>query len=181
VSNARSAESPGPNWSALDERFRGPLVAYFSRRVGSQAEAEDLTQEVLLRLMRQADQPRDEATQAYVFVTAANLLKDRARQAGRHGQKYHHPLEEFDEAETIPGALVEDRTPERVLRGEEALAALLTALEDLSERTRDIFILSRIEHVQQRDIAALFGISVSAVEKHVMKALSHIGRRLAQP
>ena len=53
-------------------------------------------------------------------------------------------------------------------------------MEGLSERTRDIFILARIEHMHQRDIAKLFGISVSAVEKHVMKALSQIGKRLVR-
>jgi RNA polymerase sigma factor (sigma-70 family) len=163
-------------WNELDTRFRGPLLAYFLRRVRDRSEAEDLTQEVFVRLARQSEPP--ESVQAYVFVTAANLLKDRAR---LQSTQAHRSLDDIvTEASSAPG-LVEDRNPERVLAGKETLREFVSALEALSERTRDIFILSRIEHMHQCDIAKLFGISVSAVEKHVMKALNHLGARLAPP
>lgn len=178
----RSHETEGSNevWSELDSRFRAPLFAYFSRRVKDRCEAEDLTQEVFVRLVRQAKQPRREAIQAYVFVTAANLLKDRARQRISHRTDAHRSLDEVSESSPAALALVEDRDPERVLNGKDTLREFVGALEELSERTRDIFILSRIEHMHQGAIAKLFGISVSAVEKHVMKALSHLGARLAR-
>lgn len=166
-------------WNELDTRFRGPLLAYFLRRVRDRSEAEDLTQEVFVRLARQSEPP--ESVQAYVFVTAANLLKDRARLQSTHRTQAHRSLDDIvTEASSAPG-LVEDRNPERVLAGKETLREFVSALEALSERTRDIFILSRIEHMHQCDIAKLFGISVSAVEKHVMKALNHLGARLAPP
>lgn len=168
-------------WSDLDSRFRMPLLAYFSRKVQDRSEAEDLTQEVFLRLMRQARRPRDETVQAYVFVTAANLLKDRARQRVWHRTQAHCSFDEVSETSAAAFALVEDRDPERVLIGKDTLREFVSALENLSERTRDIFILSRIEHMHQDAIAKLFGISVSAVEKHVMKALNHLGARLAPP
>jgi DNA-directed RNA polymerase specialized sigma24 family protein len=50
-------------------------------------------------------------------------------------------------------------------------------LAELSQRTRDIFLLSRIELVPNRDIAVRHGISISAVEKHVIKAIAHISRK----
>lgn len=168
-------------WGELDSRFRAPLLAYFTRRVQDRSEAEDLTQEVFLRLMRQAQQPRHEAVQAYVFVTAANLLKDRARLRVTHRAQAHRSLDEVVETSAVASALVEDRDPERVLTGKDTLREFVSALNELSERTRDIFILSRIEHMHQGNIAKLFGISVSAVEKHVMKALNHLGVRLAPP
>lgn len=170
-----------PLWGELDSRFRAPLLAYFTRRVQDRSEAEDLTQEVFVRLMRQAQQPRREAVQAYVFVTAANLLKDRARLRVTHRTQAHRSLDEIAETSAAAHALVEDRNPERVLTGKDTLREFVSALKELSERTRDIFILSRIEHMHQGDIAKLFGISVSAVEKHVMKALNHLGARLAPP
>jgi len=165
----------------LDARFRVPLLAYFRRRVESLAEAEDLTQEVFIRLMRQAVPPAGESVQAYIFVSAANLLKDRGRVHLTHNLKTHRSLDEVRDGASLPAALVENRTPERVLRARQTLEEFLSALQDLNERSRDIFILSRIERMHQREIAKLFGISVSAVEKHMIRALEHIATRLTQP
>ncbi|MDE2306564.1 MAG: sigma-70 region 4 domain-containing protein, partial [Gammaproteobacteria bacterium] len=45
------------------------------------------------------------------------------------------------------------------------------------DRTRDIFVLFRLEHMKQKDIAALYGIAQSTVEKHVMRAVMHLATR----
>jgi RNA polymerase sigma-70 factor (ECF subfamily) len=179
VSTYRRPETAeAQQWTELDNRFRGALQAYFLRRVGDRCEAEDLTQEVFARLSRQSQQP--EAMQAYLFVTAANLLKDRARSRATRHANAHQSLETVLPKPDFPGNLVEDRDPERVLAGKDTLRELIAGLDALSERTRDIFILARVEHMSQNDIAKLFGISVSAVEKHIVKALNHLGARLAR-
>ena len=165
-------------WTALDNRYRGPLLAYFLRRVRDRNEAEDLTQEVFARLSRQSQQP--EAVQAYLFVTAANLLKDRARLRVTRYAEAHESLDADSANVRHASSLVEGRDPERVLEGKDMLQELIAGLKALNERTRDIFILARVEHMLQGDIAKLFGISVSAVEKHIMKALNHLGARLAR-
>ena len=72
---------------------------------------------------------------------------------------------------------MEDRSPERVLLGEATLAEVLHALDELSDLTRSIFILFRLESMKQKDIAALYGIGRSTVEKHVMKAVLHLVTR----
>jgi RNA polymerase sigma-70 factor (ECF subfamily) len=174
---SREGNASGQFSSELDRRFRAPLLAYFMRKVRDRSEAEDLTQEVFLRLSRQSEPPQ--AVQAYVFVTAANLLKDRARVRITHRVAAHDSLDDLhSEASAVPG-LVEDRNPERVLVGKDTLREFISVLETLSERTRDIFILARIERMSQRDIAKLFGISVSAVEKHLAKALIQLGVRFS--
>jgi RNA polymerase sigma factor (sigma-70 family) len=169
-------DNPGED---LDGRFRRPLLAYFLRRVRDLEEAEDLTQEAFIRITRHREKTKGDGALAYVFTIAANLLKDRAR---RHASRPEHrtvgsPVEDVI---GLP-LLVEDRTPERVIMGREILKEVVGALEELGERTRDIFILSRLENMNHRDIAALHGITVSAVEKHVMKALAHLGARFLRP
>jgi RNA polymerase sigma factor (sigma-70 family) len=111
-------------------------------------------------------------------VTAANLLKDRARLRQTRQTNAHASLDD-PKAKSLQ-SLAEERDPERVLIGKDTLREFLKGLETLGERTRDIFILARIEHMHQRDIAKLFGISVSAVEKHIVKALGHLGARLSR-
>jgi len=175
--HSQSGEYVDQQWAELDQRFRAPLLAYFLRRVHDRAEAEDLTQEVFLRLSRHVDKSRGEGANAYVFMIAANLLTDRARaRAARQNPSYLSLHEALKNYQGI-ASLVEDRTPEHVLVNQEALASVLAALAELGERTRDIFVLAHLENMQQRDIAALYGVTVSAVEKHVMKALAHLSAR----
>lgn len=63
----------------LSERYRQPLTAYFQRRVRSRNEAEDLTQEVFLRLVRRLDVEAIDNPEAFVFQSAVNLLRDRSQ------------------------------------------------------------------------------------------------------
>jgi RNA polymerase sigma-70 factor (ECF subfamily) len=58
------------------------------------------------------------------------------------------------------------------------LRQVIAALEELPARTRDIFVLFRLDRLKQSEIAAQMGISVSAVEKHVVRAVAHLARRL---
>jgi len=163
----------------LDARFRGPLMSYFTRRVGDRAEAEDLTQEVFVRLIGSGSLAGLEHADAFVFKIASNLLRDRGRKLLRARGAAPLPLDEALISE-LAREFVEDRGPERVLLGKERLADVLAALDELGERTRNIFILFRLENMKQKDIAAVYGISPSTVEKHVMKAVMHLALRFGE-
>jgi RNA polymerase sigma factor (sigma-70 family) len=157
-------------------RFSGPLMSFFLRRLRDRALAEDLTQEVLLRIVRASDLDLIDNAESYVFTAAANLLKDYRRRTLRNPTLSSRPLEEAL-ADEIHSQLVEDRSPERVLLGEATLVEVLQALDELGELTRSVFILFRLENMKQKDIAALYGIGQSTVEKHVMKAVLHLATR----
>ena len=181
-SNERVKVTEGPTAALeLDRSFRGPLVAYFLKRVKSRSEAEDLTQEVFVRLLNHPDKNNGQTIDGYVFTIAANLLRDRAKSVATTRQKQAQRLDLLDEKDALAPSLVEDRSPERVLVGRQTIQDVLDALAELGERTRDVFILARLENVQHRDIAAMYGISVSAVEKMIMKAMAHLGARFLQP
>lgn len=160
----------------LDERFRGPLMSFFLRRVRDTAEAEDLTQDVFIRLLAAAERQPIEDVEALVFVTAGNLLKDRGRKAVRRGGAVVGQIDQTLVSE-LTREYVEDRDPERVLLAREYFAEVLAALDELGQRTRDIYVLFRLENMKQKDIAALFGIARSTVEKEVMKASLHLALR----
>lgn len=168
-------------WGDLDKRFRSPVKAYFSKRVNDRNEAEDLTQEVFVRLSRHPDKNNGENIEAYVFKIASSVLRDWARYQSSRQKNAHSALIGVCENAITPSVLTEDRTPERVLMAKEALRDIEKALSELSKRTREIFLLSRLEHVHHRDIAVLHGISVSAVEKHVLKAIAHLSARAYRP
>ena len=162
----------------LGTRFSAPLLKFFLRRVKDRAQAEDLTQEVLLRIIRSPDTDLIQNPEGYVFKTAANLLLDHRRRLARNPTLRAQPLED---ALAEPGPrLVEDRSPERVLMGEATLSEVVAALAELGELTRNVFILYRLENMQQKDIATLYGIGHSTVEKHVMKAMLHLSARCSR-
>ena len=160
----------------LAARFSAPLLSYFLRRVRDRAHAEDLVQDALLRVIRASELEVIEHPESYVFKVAANLLKDSRRHAVRHPTVTRPGLEE-DQRGEVEETLVDERSPERVLDAETSLAEVMQALGELSELTRNIFVLFRLEHMKQKDIAALYGIGQSTVEKHVMRAVLHLARR----
>jgi RNA polymerase sigma factor (sigma-70 family) len=155
----------------LSERYRLPLTAYFARRVGSRAEAEDLTQEVFLRMVRRLELEDVENVEAFVFRTAVNLLRDRSR------RDKSQSVRKVEFASRL--ADVDDLSPERVFDSRQTLTQVIAVLEELDERTRDAFILHRLEGMKHAQIAELLGVSVSSVEKYVIKALSLLSKRTA--
>ncbi len=63
--------------------------------------------------------------------------------------------------------------PERVLEGREAFARLRIVLGELKPKTREIFLLNRLDGLSYTQIAVRYGLTPSAIEKHMMTALAH--------
>lgn len=154
----------------LAAELRPALVRYFRRKSGSHAEAEDLAQDVLLRMLGRNDWKSVEHAKSYVFRAAANRWVDRQRRSVASGTRV-----EWDDE--VAQGLNEEVTPECVLSSGQELDVVASALMELSARTRDVFMLVRLEHMKHATVAELLGISVSAVEKHLVKALAHLMRR----
>ncbi len=162
-----SAES-GHRLEALYRRFRPALLSFFLRRHPSYAEAEDMVQDVLVRLAADPELSMRSA-EAYLFQMATNILRDRAR---RQTVRDNHRRGE-------EGLALRDLDPlhaERVLIAKQGVRKLAQLLDSLPERTRDIFILFRLEAMPRKDIAETFGISISAVDKHIAKVMSVLMR-----
>jgi RNA polymerase sigma-70 factor (ECF subfamily) len=149
--------------------MRPALFAFFQRRCRNAAEAEDLAQDVVLRALTQGEALSSARAGGYIFRIAVNRWRDRGRRLMTHGSSL--PWE--DAAET---GLIDDRSPERVVGAEQELRNVARALGELGERTRDVLVRCRIDHSKQADIARSMGISVSSVEKHLMRALSHLAK-----
>ena len=151
-------------------RFTPALRAFFSRRAPV-SDVEDLVQEVLLRIQKRKPAPIVNNVEGYLFEVAANVLIDRSRRDRTRRRSDHCELQDFHHP-------VDEMSPERVLQGREQIARVLATLEALPERTRRVFILVRFEEMSYKLVAQRLGISVSAVEKHVMKALRQLHARL---
>jgi len=157
--------------AALSLRFRPALIGYFRRRVNDTVEAEDLAQEVFLRMLRRGHVADLEDVRAYLFETASSVLIDRSRRGAVRRLQDHECFDPKAHAgETIP--------VERVFIGRESLNRASIALLELPERTRTVFVLRRLEGMRYADVALRLGISVSATEKHMARAIAHLMERM---
>ena len=161
--------APGVPASSL-ESYVPALRRYFSKRV-RMGEVDDLVQEVFVRMQTHGEGPPIDHLDRYLFTVAASVLTDQARRRAVRHESAHESLNELH----YP---TEDLTPERVLLGREALEEIVAAIADLPPRTRDVFVLHRFEEMTCTSIAAQLGMSVSAVEKHIMKALRALHERV---
>jgi RNA polymerase sigma-70 factor (ECF subfamily) len=130
-----------------------------------------LAQDVILRALTHMQWTSAEQARSYIFRIAINCWRDRGRRKLSHGIVVDWNEEEMQ-------GVAEGNSPERVLLGKEELERIVLALCELSQRTRDIFVLCRLEKMKQAEIARLMGISVSAVGQHLAKALAHVARRV---
>lgn len=145
------------------------LRPYIRRQVPADL-VEDVLQETMLRLHQRS--PREEIAnfRAYAFQSVRSVIIDlRRRDTARH-RSAHSSLEEGHHPS-------HSLTPERVLIGQEALDRFVVALEEMPVRTRDIFVLHRFEDMSYAAIADHMEISLSAVGKHMMKALYFLAER----
>src|SRR3546814_20693164 len=108
-----------------------------------------------------------EDAEAFVFRVAANLLADRgSRMATRGGVPL--PLEGSEAMVSgVARECVADRSPERVLLGQDALQQVLAALAELNYSTRDLYIPLRLEKIRQRESASHSDIRQSTLETEI--------------
>src|SRR6201990_966370 len=135
----------GVELNRIADRYYDRLVRFFKRRSNSLEDAADLAQDTFARLsstdLRQIQKP-----ESFLFTTALNLLRDRARSA----QVRHAALSvSAEEAQLICPA----PHAERVLDGERQMHILEAALRELTPKCRAVFVLFHFDGVPQRDIA----------------------------
>jgi RNA polymerase sigma factor (sigma-70 family) len=155
-----------PRFEALVSRYRRPLLRFFQRRSVGIEDAEDLTQEVFMRLSQRFSRLHWGNPDGLVFTVASNALVDherhqRSRQRGRH-------------VEVDPALPADEPSAETTLAGRERLAKLVAALDDLHPNARAVFVLCRFENLTQAEAAQRLNLSISAVEKHMMNALARL-------
>jgi RNA polymerase sigma-70 factor (ECF subfamily) len=158
---------------SLARRYYGPLASFFRKRTRNAEDVQDLVQQVFLRLAQYRDVEQIHNPDGYIFQTAANTLKDHFRHSAVRERFALEQLEQTDKARA-------DFSAERVLQGRESVAQLANALRELPERTRDVLMLRCFEGLKHAEIGRLQGISVRAVEKHLAKALAHLGQAVDQ-
>lgn len=153
-----------------------PSLLRFLHARGAGDAAEDLLQDIWIKVSAGISGPVAEPI-PYLYRIASNLVLDRNR-AERRRQRRQRDWGRPDGGSPVISA---PTCGERTVLAREELDLINARLLELGERTYRIFCRFRIDGSPQSDIAAEFGISLSAVEKHLQKAyraLLDLRRRL---
>jgi len=145
-----------------DARFWTDLLRRVTQRMRGHPDAEDLLHSAYLRLEAYRLEQQVENPAAFVVQAAKNIAID----------NYRH-----DRLTTVPSdraALLEvmDKSPlqDEVIEARARLKHVSEGLAKMSPRTREVFLMHRLDGLKYREIATALGISQSAVEKHIAKA-----------
>jgi RNA polymerase sigma-70 factor (ECF subfamily) len=161
----------------LDRRQN--LVRFFAARTGSMAVAEDLAQELYVKIATRDTAVTAENPVALIYRIANNVMLDRARGEARAVARdaawrrvVHVTVGEEDVAELVPA---DDAVASR-----QRLRQLVEAAGDLPPQQQRAFRLHKLEGKSHAETARVMGISVKSVEKHVSAALKALTARLGR-
>lgn len=157
----------------LFQEHERDLRAFMAARLRCPVTAHDLAQELYLKVAGLEARLEVSHARAYLFRMAANLVIDHQRRERRQ-DGLAAEIQAFLSGE---GSV----SPERQVMAQEELQALIGAVEQLPPATRRVFKRNRFDGKTQREIAAELGISQTAVEKHIRKALDRLAAHRRMP
>jgi RNA polymerase sigma-70 factor (ECF subfamily) len=160
-------------FAELVERFQHRLVGVMHHLVGNPDEAEDLAQEVFLRVYRTRKKYRPKAKfSTWLFTIANNLALNALRDRNRRPVL---PLEVRESGPLGPrpataAATARDHPPAHHLQQQELADVIRRALDGLNERQRVAIVLNKFEDMNYAEIAEVMGLSTKAVKSLLSRA-----------
>ena len=170
--------SPDPLLAVYLER-RTNLVRFFAARSGSAATAEDLAQELYLKLAARDPGEAAESPVALIYRIAMNLLVDRARGDARSAAR---DAAWRQTAHTTVGGedIADEASADEAAASRQRLRQLVDAAGDLPPQMQRAFRLHKLEGLSHAETARAMGISVKSVEKHISAALKSLTMKLGR-
>lgn len=160
-------------FDAIFRRYYPRLRAYCAKFVGD--EADDVAQDCFMSLWNKTPQYQQGMLKSLLFTFARNACLNNLK---------HKAVIDFKSTDDSPEGserlYKDDFAPnaDEPLLMDELRENLQNAIEELPARTKEAFLLSRVEELSYAEIAAKMNVTVKAVEKNISKALSHLRQRL---
>jgi RNA polymerase sigma-70 factor, ECF subfamily len=164
----------------LVEKYRRQIISFMFRMAHNQAVAEELAQEVFLRVYRSRQTYAAEAKfSTWLYRIATNLGVNHARDS--RAEKAGVSLDETDE-ETGQSLDVADATPnvEQDILRRERLAAIRRHVEELPERQRVAVMMHKYQELDYREIARVLKLSESATKSLLFRAYETLREKLKE-
>lgn len=171
VPTSATSQGATQTWDSALETYYLELCEYVLRLVGSAEAAQDLVQDLFLRLWNTRG-PRDaeRLTRPYLYTSARNA----ALKYLRHRRVVEAWIERASREE-MPTA----DSPSDLFLQRELEDAVTRAIGELPARCREIFLLRRRDQLSYQEIAARAGVSLGTVKCHMWRAMVMLREKLA--
>jgi RNA polymerase sigma-70 factor, ECF subfamily len=165
-------------FSTLVRSYQDRLVSIFTNMVGDQESAEDLAQEVFLRVYRARNGYEPTAKfSTWVFRIANNLASNTRRTKGRRKEVQLRPAESGTMSQISGEQMLPEKSalmPTRQAARTELQQRVWDAMGELNERQRMAILLHRFEDMSYADIGATMDLSTEAVKSLLSRARENL-------
>ncbi len=153
---------------SIFDQYYESIRSFAYYKTGDVDLADDIVQEVFLKIWTNRKEVKDDTVKSFLYTIASNIIKNhfKHQKVVFNFQKNDQPNELSDETDSN-------------LRQEELNRKLQDALAEIPEKSREVFLMNRIEGLTYADIADRLGLSVKAIEKRMSEALSIIRSRIS--
>src|SRR5690625_2614547 len=159
-------------FDSLYYKYEEKLYAFVYKLTHSHAEAEDMVKYAFIKISeKRSTLDTGKNFEAYLFTIARNKVYNKARK-----RTYKHAYEHYLKGRLSRG---QNNSTEESLKYREARQIVEHAIEQLPPRRKEVFTLSRMNGLSNKEIAALTDTSVSNIENHINKALKLLRAYLA--
>jgi len=148
-------------FNQIFESHSETLSNYLYYQCGDLHQAEDLAQEAFIKLWKNCKKVLFEKAKGFLYAVAKNTFYNQIA----------HKKVVLQYAKTQPQKTLDHETPEFKIEEEEYLKKIQTAIAALPNGQREVFLLNRIDKKTYKEMAEILGISQTAVEKRMQKAL----------
>jgi len=157
---------------ALFRENETDLRTYVGSKLGSSGavDVDDIVQEAFLRISTHESATPIDNPRGFLFRIARNLTFDFLR---RRSVRHNYAAAQSAERNSDRSRF-ESRSAEKIVSARQDLDVILSAIDDLPPKCREVFLLQRNEGLPYAEIAARLGISESMVQKHMSKALARL-------
>ena len=174
---ARAGKGDQQAFRELVERHQNAVIGLVAKMLGDPTEAEDIAQQVFIRLWKHAKNYRPEAKfTTYLFTIARNLVFNESR---RRSRKKEVSVEEREDSANLHVAAASEHEPDTALLQGELQAAVDRAIASLPEAQRVAVVLRRYEQMPYEEIAVVLKLSVPAIKSLLFRARTSLREALS--
>ncbi len=169
-------------FNVLLARHQRPVFNFLIRQVNNKTLAEDLLQEVFLRVIRGAGTYKKQAKfTTWLYTIARNLCIDNARRAKhRKAASLDQPMGKMNEGGRTMGETIADKAPgvERQAASRRLQDRIQQAVGRLSDEQREVFLMREQLNMPFKEIAEVIGCPENTVKSRMRYALEHLRKQL---
>src|SRR3970282_1911220 len=168
-------------FGSLVDRYQTRLLNFLSRTIGDRERAEDLVQEVFIRVHRHLhrfDQSKKFST--WIYTIASNLAKNELRNRSRNPLVLFQAMKKNWEADHRPLQFEDPHhRPDDLYRKRHLRELVEWAIAQLPEHHREVFVLRELEGKSYEEIADITGCNLGTVKSRLNRARNRFAQVIA--